>query len=143
MNKSLQVLTILASLSTQAAAQEAVEFPSRLICDAVGDCIAGLENFCEADFYFPEPVVMEQPAQYSGSTYDPTGELSEEELLTMVKLDFSEGDQYSFYFFKASAMTQLARGEIDKIQGTYEDGFDWTNGYNTRARFRVECVRGL
>jgi hypothetical protein len=140
MNKSIQVLSVLALMSPGVMAQAAVKFPSQLVCEAVGDCIAGYENFCEADFYFP--AVLENPADNVGSLYDPANEMSDEELQKKVKLDFSQGDQYSFYFFDAQAMTELAQGTVDKIEGTYEDGFDWTNGYNTRARFRVECVRG-
>ncbi|HYX32860.1 MAG TPA: hypothetical protein VE954_07080 [Oligoflexus sp.] len=104
--------------------------------------MAGHPNFCDASTYFATPVVILQPEQFAADAYDPSDVLSADDLEKKVKLDFSQSDQYSFYFFNRDDMSALAAGELDKIQGTYEDGFDWVNGYNTRAKFNIECISG-
>jgi hypothetical protein len=143
LNKSLFIFSSVCLLSINAYAKGPGTYPAKLTCTALGDCIAGYPNFCEADFYFPVTVVIEQPENLQVNPYDPSEVLSAEELQTKVKLDFSQGDQYSFYFFDRDDMSALVEGPLDKIQGTYEDGFDWVNGYNTRAKFNIECTIGL
>lgn len=125
------------SLSSLALAKESVKFPDHLTCQSIGDCVAGLPDFCKSADYFPQ-VIDELPSS-ADKTYDPSGILTEDELSTKVMIDFTDGDQYSFYFFDANDMTALAEGRVSQIQGTYEDGFDWVNGYNTRAKFKISC----
>jgi hypothetical protein len=124
-------------LSALSFAQEVVKFPAVLSCQSLGNCIAGHPNFCEASTYFP--AVIEQPEAHAAEVYDPSGVLTEEEISSKIMLDFTNGDQYSFYFFNAADMKALTEGQLSSIQGTYEDGFDWVNGYNTRAKFNIEC----
>jgi len=54
-------------------------------------------------------------------------------------LDFSQGDQYQFFIFKGIDLAKLANGEIPQVNATFEDGFDWTNGYNTRSQEDFIC----
>lgn len=142
MNPSVSTLSLALLFSMQASAKTTQTFPSKLVCVAQGNCVAGYENFCDASIYFPEPVIIEQPETFAADLYDPSEILTEEELQKSVKLDFSQGDQYSFYFFNQDDMSALASGQLETIQGTYEDGFDWVNGYNTRAKFNIECTAG-
>ncbi len=132
------VPTVISFCSLIAPAQ-ASEFklPAQVSCQSLGDCTSGYPQFCESSTYFP--MIVEDLAAHFGELYDPSGLLSESELAGKIKIDFTDGDQYSFYFFNVEDMKALAEGRVDSIQGTYEDGFDWVDGYNTRAKFTVEC----
>ncbi len=135
--KSIASLFCLVVLSSYAMAQEQLSVPPKLLCVAQGDCVKGLDNFCAAAQYFP--TTIDETLDHIVTAYDPSGTLSKAELQTRLMIDFFDGDQYSFYLFDAQEMSQLARGLAKNVHGTYEDGFDWVNGYNTRARFNIEC----
>jgi hypothetical protein len=49
------------------------------------------------------------------------------------------GDQYSEFTFRNDDIQRFTSGDVKTLRGLYEDGFDWTNGYNTRAQIVVEC----
>lgn len=136
--KSVFILSLLLTVSTFAS--ENVKWPRRLKCTGVVCLPGSLENFCKPGarptIYFPKPEMIKNPV--GQEAYD---HHNDRKLNGLVSLDFSDGDQYAFYTFKAADVAALSGKRVNVIQGVFEDGYDWTNGYNTRARMTVSCTR--
>lgn len=49
------------------------------------------------------------------------------------------GDQYSSFTFLADDFEALLSGKQSLLSGVYEDGYDWADGYHTRAQYVVHC----
>jgi hypothetical protein len=110
-------------------------------CEA-GAFLAGYPNFNRPEDYFPinlkffeNQVIM----NIIGASWTRKGSLQENS--GNLKIDFSFSDQGSFFEFQGDQIKQLLEGKTEHINGTYEDGFDWSNGYNTRARFETSCFK--
>lgn len=50
------------------------------------------------------------------------------------------GDQHQFISFRNDDLLSVSSGRAKVIRGIYEDGFDWSNGYNVRSRVVLECT---
>lgn len=58
----------------------------------------------------------------------------------ILRFDFGQSDQYNFVQFSLK-FEEFLKGDKQTVQGFFEDGFDWSNGYNTRARFEMTCSK--
>ena len=60
-----------------------------------------------------------------------------------IVLDFGVGahggDQYSSFTFLADDVSAYLAGKQETLSGVYEDGYDWADGYHTRALLVVHC----
>ncbi|MEO5969158.1 MAG: hypothetical protein ABIQ95_04460 [Bdellovibrionia bacterium] len=145
--KYLFIITgLLISLSTapQALATNTgsnLTFPKTLKCESI-QFLQGLENFKDPSIYFPAfltEISHESATLSSGQQAKVLGQVRSGHGL--VRFDFSDGDQYSFYDFYQKELIDLADGIVSEIEGTYEDGFDWNNKFNIRAMFRLKCIK--
>jgi hypothetical protein len=107
-------------------------------CDGVSP-LKGFDNFLVIDDYFPMNLKIDGQnlslSSNNSSNQQGTVVMKEDELT----LDFSWSDQYSFFVFPKELAQDILSGKLEEIKGTWEDGFDWSNGYNTRAQFSVIC----
>ena len=71
---------------------------------------------------------------------DLTGEIRHEDYDDKLTIDFSNGDQYSVFVFRKDDLESFHRGEITTLSGMYADGYDWADGFHTRAAILVHCV---
>ncbi len=51
------------------------------------------------------------------------------------------GDQYSEFSFATDALHALSAGKVESVIGHYEDGYDWADGYHSRAQIQVRCTK--
>lgn len=146
----MNILLVIASLlfltakPTQAAVQVNADlpFPITLKCESV-QFVKGLPDFKDPTQYFPAYL-----SQNSHDTAELTlGNSNDKKPGAVrsghgiVRFDFSDGDQTSFFDLSQKDLEALNEGTKSVIEGFYQDGFDWTHGYNVRAMFRVKCSR--
>ena len=56
-----------------------------------------------------------------------------------VKMDFSDGDQYSSFSVSAQDLAQLRADKKKEITVTYTDGFGWSDGDHVRFKMDYVC----
>jgi hypothetical protein len=126
------------SLTLVARPQSMPQMPSMLNCRAT-TCIYGHAGFCEPGEF--QKIVLnklqtENPEwdNQAGTRYAEAGD-------DKVTLDFSDGDQYSRFVFRKDDIEEFVEGRKQTVPGTYEDGYDWADGYHTRAFLALSCTR--
>ncbi|HTL11717.1 MAG TPA: hypothetical protein VL588_04480 [Bdellovibrionota bacterium] len=119
-------------LSTAASAG----LPETMTCDGI-KALEGVPAFMVISDYLPATIhpgmatvefegpFVEVESGTTSLTYHPDG----------------DGDQYSIYRFATADLDAFAAGKKPTVEGTFEDGFDWSNGYNVRAKFSIKCHR--
>ncbi len=127
-------LTLSSAVSALAASRSML-----LECEGL-EFVEGHPNFSNIEDYFPIRMKVKRLAS-EGAVIQ--GDFAEEgEVFSadgQTKIDFTDGDQVSVFTFDQAEYTALIEGETRTLEGVYEDGFYWSNGYNTRARFTVRC----
>ncbi|NDD92283.1 hypothetical protein EBZ37_09385 [bacterium] len=111
----------------------ASSLPEKLVCTGT-KFLAGEKNFSDPTDYFPRTIT---PGK---ATPNPMGPWVSAKNGT-VTLTYIDGDQYEVYSFSQSDLDEFTAQSTNRIQGTFEDGFEWSNGYNVRARFAIDCRR--
>lgn len=112
--------------------------PVDLKCEGVR-FLKGMKDFSEVSFYFPNEIrgLSGLSAELRQDTMQVKGAVTSDK--KNVKVVFQDGDQYLTYKFSLKAYRDLLAGRVSKVSAIYEDGFDWSNGYNLRARFSAIC----
>lgn len=125
-----------------ASTTSSLVFPKTLKCESI-QFLQGSEAFKNPTTYFPVLLteITPESAKIRSAHFPPRilGQVRSGH--GMVRFDFSDGDQYSFFDFAQKDLLDLAQGALSEIEGTYEDGYDWTHGFNLRALFRINCTQ--
>jgi hypothetical protein len=126
-------------------------FCIKLDCEGISN-VKGLDGFTEIENYFPTKLnfaegknLRSEVKETSKDSQDPNGYTREgryaETKDGLVRIDFGDGDQEEFYLFNTDQFNEVLLGKSSSVKGTFEDGFWWSNGYNTRSLFAIECTR--
>ena len=114
--------------------------PNGLLCRATA-CIFGEPVFCRpADF---SRIAIKGIQSQHPKWDDTDGEVEIAKDNDKVTLNFGldDADQYSFFTFRKDDIWAFQHGRLRALPGTYEDGYDWADGYHTRALLAVTCNR--
>lgn len=132
MNSSIKALVFIVTLS--------FSFCIQYHCDGVAP-IAGYDNFLVINDYFPFTLRFESPQKVflNSNNYKNRPSSSIQSNQEGLRIDFGQSDQYEFFTFPKEVADDLLQGKLQEVRGFYEDGFDWSNGYNTRAKFSILC----
>jgi hypothetical protein len=126
-------------------------FCIKLECQGVSN-LKGIEGFTEIENYFPTKLDFTEGknlrlgiTETSKDSQDPQGFTRDGRFLEthdgVVRIDFGDGDQENFYLFNTEEFNKVIHENASSVKGTFEDGFWWSNGYNTRSLFIIECNR--
>jgi hypothetical protein len=142
----LLLLSPISSFATPGDSTSA--YPKTLKCDA-GQFVRGLKDFNDPSGYFPIFIHWNslELAQMSTDANPPS---RDPDIIGatpgnvrsghgIVRFEFIDGDQYSLFDLGSKDLQDLEKGKVSEIHGTFEDGYDWVNGYNTRAVFQMKC----
>jgi hypothetical protein len=150
---ALVALSVVASASALAGLPNPVAQPSgKLACKVTGCadvqkpvnagswCASASQNF--SDVQLSElaskagPLWTFSDGESSGSA---RGQLSSENGQT--RLDFNDGDQFTYLVFSSSDLQDLDLGVQKVIKGTLTDGYDWADGDHERYKLSLECTK--
>ncbi len=117
-------------------------FPKTLKCESI-QFLQGSEAYKDPATYFPAFLteITPESAKIRSAHFPPKMLGQVRSGHGMVRFDFSDGDQYSFFDFSQTDLQGLAQGTLSEIEGTYEDGNDSNHGFNLRALFRIRCAQ--
>ena len=120
----------------------------RLECNGL-ESIKGLKGFTDISQYFPTKLELTESNNQikvketmkdvnpNGYIRDGISSITKE---GQVRLDFGQSDQENFYLFNAGELNGVLSGKASALRAAFEDGFWWSNGYNTRSLFLIECT---
>lgn len=110
--------------------------PNSLSCDGVM-AIYGDPSFSDLSFFRGIKLThLNHEPTWQGAIGEIRHELSDDK----VTIDFSNGDQYSSFMFRKDDLRAINQGTIKRLSGIYEDGYDWADGFHTRAAILVHCI---
>lgn len=132
----MKYVSLLAFVLSISAFGDGLARPRAIECIGVR-CLQSLPGFCEVPGFKARLTRADSLTPRWGSA---SGTARADR--SNVVYDFSDGDQYAFFTVPAQSLDLLARGRVQTVVAQFEDGFDWTNGYNVRARIQLECRAG-
>lgn len=120
-----------------------IDMPQALQCQAT-TCVYGDSQFCNADLL--GRLSLSNLQQAAAVRLHQAGESRDGMLLVdpksdKVKIDFASGDQYAIFTFRKDDILALNDGSTARLRGSFEDAYDWADGYHTRALFALECQK--
>lgn len=125
---------ILGSAVTALARSPMKSGPVDVTCEGIR-FLKGSRNFNQVDMYFPMTI-----KKMGAFTAEIDGENAKvDSKNNKIIVSAADGDQVATYVFNKVDYRELMQGKKKSIGGTFEDGFYWTDGYNTRAKFSVRC----
>ncbi len=57
----------------------------------------------------------------------------------MIHVDWGQSDQHNSLIFSENEYKTFLMANYTSIETIFEDGFDWIDGYHTRAKFKTTC----
>lgn len=133
MKVSLIVMGVALCLSSLvASASPQVSLPQTLRCEARFFLVGDLRDSLFGDARVIHPTAPEESA----------GRLITVDERNRVTIQYIDGDQVVKFDFRRSDLDRLARGLVRAINGNYEEGFYWSQGFSTTARLTISCTSG-
>ena len=126
-------LSLLAA-STKLMASETPFRVSALSCQTVS-CIYGDSTFCNPTR--SRTLSLKKLKSEAPLFNNQQGSLDLSSSDGRVRLDFSDGDQSEIFEFRTEDLAAFKKGSV--LRGTFEDGYQWDDGYHVRAYFAIEC----
>ncbi len=124
------VFSFLCLVGVTSFANVQISLPSKLTCQAVS-CIKSIDDTCS---------ISRKPFSLDGLSLQ-SKNVSHEDFSNKIVIDYSEGDQFLFYTFRADDLNALNVGKVQAISGLLEDGYSWVNGYNVRFQVIISCSK--
>jgi hypothetical protein len=145
MNRSYLIAAI--AIIAMPSAQATLAYPS-LKCEAIA-CLGDKGSTCRLESWKPFQLEVQANGREvlwkESTTSEPARGVILESTDSLIIYDFGVGahggDQYSEFSFATDHVHALSAGKIASITGEYEDGYDWADGYHTRAQIQVRCTK--
>ena len=117
-----------------------IKSDSHIVCEGL-NTIEGIPQFLDTNKYFP--LNLKQIEYKLVIVYEDfeKNEVMFEEKEGFVYINYGDGDQDTILSFNKIEYDSFIKYNSKYLEGFYEDGFWWSNGYNVRAKFSMKCMR--
>ncbi len=133
MKKLLAIVTLALSTSTQANSFKSI--PDTLACYGERNIFGSSTSVVPSAYKNIQLINLNKEPTWD----EASGRIVIEPHDDKIKIDFTDGDQYSAFIFRAEDLQALSKDKLKSIIGMYEDGYDWSDGYHTRIAIVVQC----